>query len=55
MQFLGRDPGRRHFVLSLWKSAIRIVGCFFGVFGMIEVFAGSFLLAEIIGIAEEIE
>jgi spore maturation protein SpmA len=54
MDFIGRDPGRNHFYISLWKSATRIMGCAFGLFGMLEVLAGLFLLAEIFGIVEEI-
>jgi len=56
MQFLGRDPGPRHFYLSLIKSGVRVAGCLYAALsGSIAVLAWTLLLAELIGIAEEME
>jgi len=56
MQFLARDPGRRHFVVSLLKSGVRILACVMGiVLQSITVMAILFLVAEVLGIIEEIE
>lgn len=44
-----------HFLISIVKSLLRIVGC--GMFlwkGSLNCLAGCFLLAELLGIAEEI-
>ena len=44
-----------HFSISIVKSLLRIVGC--GMFlwkGSLNCFAGCFLFAELLGIAEEI-
>ena len=55
---VGKDPGRRHFYLSLAKSACRIGACAFAAiytFDLaIAVLAWGFLAAEMIGIAEEL-
>jgi len=56
MQFLARDPGRRHFVVSILKSGVRILGCVLGIaLQSISVMAVLFLVAEVLGIVEEIE
>lgn len=56
MQFLARDPGRRHFVVSILKSGVRILGCVLGVtLQSISIMAIFFLVAEVLGIIEEIE
>tara|TARA_R100001163_G_C5050296_1_gene187190 strand:- start:165 stop:332 length:168 start_codon:yes stop_codon:yes gene_type:complete len=50
----GKDPGNAHFWLSMIKSGVRIVGCLILCNGLF-LFAGGFLLlAEVIGIAEEL-
>lgn len=48
-----------HFIFSLIKSLVRISGCVFLFFDStieysIYYFAGSFIIAEILGIGEEI-
>lgn len=55
-----KDPSVRHFYISLVKSFLRIVGSVWLLgFGLgshnpgLIVFAGAFLMAEILGIAEE--
>lgn len=50
-----KDPGKRHFVLSMIKSVLRLTGC--GVAfatNAIGWFVILFALAEVIGIAEEL-
>lgn len=54
-----KDPGKGHFYVSLVKSVLRIAGCI-GAINMaspsegILVFAIAFLVAEILGIGEEL-
>ena len=56
MQFLGRDPGEKHFAISLIKSSIRLLGCVLSIaFQSVSILAVSFLVAELFGIYEEIE
>jgi len=43
-----------HFTISIIKSAIRIVGCYFMFFYNLPVAATLFCVAEILGIFEEI-
>jgi hypothetical protein len=48
------DPSKKHFYISLAKSAVRVIGCVFLIQGNF-VLAGFFLLgAEGLGIAEEL-
>ena len=49
------DVSKKHFYLSMAKSGIRIGGCI-ALLGWQDIgwFALSFLIAEIIGIAEEV-
>ena len=48
------DPSKKHFYISLAKSAVRIIGCIFLIQGNV-VLAGFFLLgAEGLGIVEEL-
>jgi hypothetical protein len=50
-----KDPGKRHFYISLAKSAIRIAGCIAVLVGFgITWLALAFLAAEALGIAEEL-
>jgi hypothetical protein len=52
---VGKDPRDTHFVISLVKSTVRLLGCFLGIaFQSITVLAFSFLIAEILGIYEEL-
>ncbi len=53
-----KDPGKRHFYLSLVKSVLRIGACVFACFYSqdlsIQVLSGGLLIAELVGIAEEL-
>ena len=52
---VGKDPGDRHFIISLVKSSIRLLGCVLCIaFQNISVLAVSFLIAELLGIYEEL-
>ena len=46
------DP-KKHQNISFIKSAIRIAACFAGVGGSIALLAAGLLLAEIVGVYEE--
>ena len=49
------DVSKKHFYISMIKSVVRIVGC--GVClltGSVVWLAGGFLVAELLGIAEEL-
>jgi hypothetical protein len=47
------DP-KKHLELSIAKSLIRILACGAGIFGMYDVAFIGLLLAEIVGIKEEL-
>ena len=53
-----KDPSKSHFYLSLLKSTLRIGACAFACYYSwdfsMQVLAGGLLIAEIIGIAEEV-
>ena len=51
----GKDISKKHFYISLVKSGLRIAGCI-ALLGWkdIGLFALAFLVAEILGIAEEL-
>ena len=52
---IAKDPGKMHYYISLVKSGIRIVGCVGAVvLQSITLLAVSFLLAEVLGILEEV-
>ena len=52
---LAKDPGKMHYYISLVKSGIRIAGCVGAVvLQSITLLAVSFLLAEVLGILEEV-
>jgi hypothetical protein len=44
----------KHRTISLIKSGLRIVGCYFLAYYDLQIAAGLFLLAEFLGIAEEL-
>ena len=49
-----KDPSTKHFWISMVKSGVRIAGCLIALFtGSVAWLAGGFLVAEILGIAEE--
>ena len=49
-----QPDAKKHFELSMANSAIRIVSCGAGMFGMYDVAFIGLLLAEIVGIKEEL-
>jgi hypothetical protein len=50
-----KDPSNKHFWISMIKSGVRIVGCIIALLtGSVAWLAGGFLIAEILGIAEEL-
>ena len=55
---VGKDPGKRHFYLSLAKSALRIGACAFAAIFATDiamaVLAWGLLGAEVVGILEEL-
>jgi len=49
------DPSKKHFYISMVKSAVRIAGCVLTLYtGHVLWLAGGFLVAEFLGIAEEL-
>jgi len=44
----------KHFKISMWKSGLRLFGCFLLFFGDVVGTAISFAAAEVLGIAEEL-
>ena len=55
MNIVTKDPGKAHFYISLVKSAIPIAGCVVALLtGSVVWLAGGFLVAELLGIAEEL-
>ena len=49
------DVSKKHFYISMVKSAVRIAGCAVALFtGSVFWLAGGFLVAELLGIAEEL-
>ena len=52
---IAKDPGKMHYYISLVKSGVRIAGCVVAIlFQSITILAISFLVAEILGILEEV-
>ena len=51
---VSKDPGKTHSYISLVKSFIRIIGCGFLMGGNFLAAGFLLLLAEVLGIAEEI-
>jgi len=50
-----KDPSKRHFQISMVKSAVRIAGCLFCLFTLdVTWLASGFLVGELLGIAEEL-
>ena len=51
----GKDERDSHFFISMIKSTVRLLGCILGIaFQSVTVLAVSFLVAEILGIYEEL-
>ena len=57
---VGKDPGRRHFYMSMVKSALRIGSCAFAAILAtdtaiaVSILAWGLLSAEVVGILEEL-
>ena len=50
-----KDISKKHFYISMIKSAVRIAGCAVALFtGSVFWLAGAFLTAELLGIWEEL-
>ena len=49
-----QPDAKKHLELSIAKSSIRILACGAGIFGMYDVAFIGLLLAEIVGIKEEL-
>ena len=54
MPIASKDPGKGHFIVSVIKSFIRILGCGFLIWGNFLVAGLLLMLAEGLGIIEEI-
>lgn len=49
------DPSKKHFYISMIKSAVRILGCVVALYtGSVFWLAGGFLVGELLGILEEL-
>ena len=44
----------KHRIISFAKSTLRIVACYFLAYYDLQIAAGLFLLAELLGVAEEL-
>ena len=52
---LNKDPGKKHFYISMVKSGLRLAGCAIAfATGAIGWFVILFAIAELLGIAEEL-
>ena len=50
-----KNPSKKHFYISMIKSGVRILGCGVCLFtGNVIWLASGFLVAELLGIAEEL-
>jgi len=49
-----KDNRDSHFRISMWKSAFRVGGCILGLIMGIEIFIMAFLIAEVLGVIEEL-
>jgi hypothetical protein len=54
MSIQPKDPSRRHFYISIVKSVIRIGAGGFLIFGDLGVAGTLLIVAELLGIAEEL-
>ena len=54
IQIQPQDPSNRHFFVSLAKSAIRILAGVALIYGSFVVCGALFIVAEILGIVEEL-
>ena len=51
---VNKDPGKRHFYISIVKSVLRFAACGYLDFGAYEGAALFLFSAEVLGIAEEL-
>lgn len=51
---VNKDPGKRHFYISMVKSVLRIAACGYLYVGSLPGAALLFFSAELLGIAEEL-
>lgn len=49
-----KDPGKGHFYVSLVKSALRLAAGGFLIYGNLTIAGILFILAEVLGVVEEI-
>ena len=55
LSIAAKDPGKKHFYISMIKSGVRILGCVAALAGFgITWLALAFLVAEVLGIVEEL-
>lgn len=54
MEIAAKDPGKRHFYISMVKSIVRMIAGAALVFGMFTLCGSLIILAEILGVAEEL-
>jgi hypothetical protein len=47
------SKSNKHFKMSMWKSGIRLAGCWMLFFGDVVVTSILFAIAEILGVVEE--
>lgn len=50
---VNKDPGKRHFIISMVKSGVRIVAGAALVLGLFVTAGSLLIIAEVLGIAEE--
>jgi len=53
-QLENHPDAKKHKYISFAKSGLRIVACYFLAYYDLQIAAGLFLLAELLGIAEEL-
>ena len=49
-----KDPGKKHFIISMVKSGVRIIAGAALVLGMFVTSGSLFIIAVILGVAEEL-
>ena len=54
MKITSKDPGKGHFWVSMVKSVIRIMAAAFLINGLLTLAGILFIIAEVLGIAEEL-
>jgi len=54
MEVAVKDPGKRHFYISIVKSVVRLLAGGALIYGMFALCGALIIFAEILGIAEEL-